>query len=140
MNTTTTHPPVQAAKRTACLRILPPHLRQRAIRGLAEPNLARTYTAREREERWPVINGLREAVSASNEPTEPLWPFLPPSARAAIERARRSLESRRFWGEWSDEAIAEASDVVIASIPGLRARHIFDARLRRYYECRMAPR
>lgn len=122
---------VREATPTVRIRFLAPEVRKRGIRGLSEPNLYRTYTHSEIAERWSHICGLRTAMAAATEPTQSLWGFLGPAARAAIAENRTSSDGRAFWNHYKVD-VTEASDEFIASIPGLRARHIYEARLARW--------
>lgn len=108
--------------------------RQRSVRGLGEPNLARMYSPRERHARRFLIHGLRECVAQNDgehfEPRLPLWCFYGAEAFGRIEAKRPSLEGRRFWEHFLDGAYPE-DDPTVASIPGIQARHVYEARLSR---------
>lgn len=108
--------------------------RQRSVKGLGAPNLPRLYTPEERADRRYLINALRhmsESTSGdSGEPQMPLWYFLGKHAHARIDAKRPSLEGRRFWEHFPSGSFP-LDDPTLASIPGLQARHVYEARLSR---------
>lgn len=109
-------------------------VRLRAVRGLSEPNLPRMYTAEERSARWPLIRMLREAMAKEAgtpgaEPQMALWPFFGAAAHQRIDMKRPTLEGRRFWDGLGD--VLPADDFCAAAVPGIQARHVFEARLSR---------
>lgn len=104
--------------------------RQRSVRGLGEPNLPRMYSAAERAERWDLISSLRLHVAAQSEPRLPLWLFFGESAHDKIARKRPTLEGRRFWEHFPQGAFP-AGDATAASVPGIQAHDVYEARLSR---------
>lgn len=108
--------------------------RLRAVRGLSEPNLPRMYTADERSARWPLIRMLRDAMATATgapgaEPQMALWFFFGESAHQRIDSKRPTLEGRRFWEGFGDAFPVD--DFSAAAVPGIQARHVFEARLSR---------
>lgn len=122
----------QAGIQEAPLRLKAPALRQRGIKGLSKPNVPRMYPeSSEREARFPLIALLRKTEQEGlSEPPLPLWPFLGAEAIATVQRRRRELEARRFWDAWPS-GIETAADEHVASVFGLKARDIYEARLSR---------
>jgi hypothetical protein len=109
--------------------------RVRAVRGLSEPNLPRMYSSDERAARMPLIRVLRSTMQEApgtpdGEAQMALWPFFGDSAHARIDAKRPTLEGRRFWSNFSGGQ-TPADDITAAAVPGIQARHIFEARLSR---------
>jgi len=109
--------------------------RLRSVRGLGEPNLARLYSSRERYSRRFLIKGLRECSllqesGSGFESRLPLWHFYGDEARKRIDAKRLTLEGRRFWEHFVDGDFP-VDDPTVASIPGVQARHVYEARLSR---------
>jgi hypothetical protein len=109
---------------------VPLHARQRSVRGLGEPNLPRTYSAEERAARWDLVTSLRAQAECGGESHIPLWPFFGVTAHAKMERKRPTLEGRRFWERFAEGAFP-SDDPTVASIPGIQARDVYEARLSR---------